>query len=66
VKRDIADPIRGAIDLAAADATPLLVLPFPVRQWTRQYQDGLKAFLEESEHKAALKTRKPRRRPART
>jgi Uncharacterised protein family (UPF0175) len=66
VKRDIADPIRRAMDQAAADATPLLVLPFPVRQWTREYHDGLKTLLEESEAKGAPKAHKPRRRPART
>lgn len=45
VKRDIADAVGRAASLAGAGATPLVVLPFPVRQWAAQYVEGLRAFL---------------------
>jgi predicted transcriptional regulator len=45
VKRDIADAVERAASLAGAEATTLVVLPFPVRQWTPRYVEGLRAFL---------------------
>jgi hypothetical protein len=48
VKRDIADAVRRALATAGAEETPLVVLPFPVRQWTRQYEAQLAAALRSS------------------
>jgi predicted transcriptional regulator len=45
VKRNAADAVGRAASLAGADATPLVVLPFPVRQWAAKYVEGLRAFL---------------------
>lgn len=45
VKRDIEEPVRRAIEQAGASDTPLLVLPFPVRQWRPRYVEGLASLL---------------------
>jgi hypothetical protein len=57
VKRDIADPVRRALTLGDAEATPLAVLPFPVRQWTPRYIEALTGLLVEST--VAPDTREP-------
>lgn len=44
VKRDIADLVAEAIALAESSAD-LTALPFPVRQWTKQYEAQLAHFL---------------------
>lgn len=44
VKRDIAEPVRRAQALADAEAE-VSVLPFPVRQWTSDYVEGLAEVL---------------------
>lgn len=49
VKRNIADSVREAIALAGAEGVSLHVLPFPVRQWTPEYEAGLAALLREME-----------------
>jgi hypothetical protein len=46
VKRDIAAEVAEAIALAESHAD-LTALPFPVRQWTRQYEAELARFLGE-------------------
>ncbi len=45
VKRDLEEPVRRALTLATATDTPLLVLPFPVRQWRPRYVEGLAMLL---------------------
>jgi len=45
VKRDIATAVERAASLADAEATLLVVLPFPVRQWAHRYVEGLRDFL---------------------
>jgi hypothetical protein len=47
VKRDVGDYVRRAMAMAGVEDAPLTVLPFPVRQWTRHYQDGLAKMLGE-------------------
>lgn len=44
VKRDIADAVRQAVEMAGS-AAPVIVLPFPVRQWAPVYVRELTAFL---------------------
>jgi hypothetical protein len=46
VKRDIADSVAEAIAIAES-AADLTALPFPVRQWTKQYEAELARFLGE-------------------
>lgn len=62
IKRDIAEPVRRAMSSAGADRVALVVLPFPVRQWKRQYEDQLKAVLEGEN--AAPNGRKDARSPS--
>jgi hypothetical protein len=45
VKRDIADAVGRAATVAGAGDTPQLALPFPVRQWTGPYIEGLTSLL---------------------
>ena len=45
VKKDIESAVRRAMALAEADMVPLLILPFPVRQWTPKYVSGLRALI---------------------
>lgn len=45
VKRDIATAVEKAVSIAGAEETTLIVLPFPVRQWTPKYVAGLRDFL---------------------
>jgi hypothetical protein len=43
----VGDYVRRAMAMAGVEDAPLTVLPFPVRQWTRHYQDGLAKMLGE-------------------
>ncbi len=44
VKRDIEDAVTAAIKRAGVEV-PLIVLPFPVRQWRPVYEQGLADLL---------------------
>lgn len=50
VKRNIEEPVRRAISQAGAEGIPLVVLPFPVRQWRSSYEKGLAAILRPPVH----------------